>query len=123
MWVALTAIYWGWMKAQSCARDGPPPLCSAGLAHRAVTLDGTWGILSDRSVPPSKHRSVPDGGMLEDFSDKHKKQVPNKNIPSSNPMCQCNDTKAFRDMKSQSMKIRYLHTDFLPCSLKFSTYH
>lgn len=85
--VALTAIYWGW-KAQSCLRDGPPLLCSAGLARKTVTLDGIWGILSDRSVPPSEHRSVPDVGMIGDFSERHKKQVPNeKKIPSSKPTC------------------------------------
>lgn len=120
--VALTAIYWGW-KAQSCIRDGPCLLCSAGLARRAVTLDGTWGILSDRSGHPSEDRFVSDAGMLGDFSDRHKKQVPNKNIPSYHPMCQSKNTKAFRYVKSQSMKINYFQKDFFPCSLQFSTYH
>lgn len=111
------------MKAQSCVRNESPLLCSPGLVRRAVNLDGAWGILSARSAPPSEHRSVPDVGTLGHFAGKHKKQVPNKNIPSFNTTYQCNDTKSFRDVKSQSIKIRYFHTDFLPCRLKFSTYH
>lgn len=89
-------------------------------ARRAVTVGGTWGILSHRSVPPAEHRSVPDVGMLGSFSDRTRSRSQIKIYPHPTP---CASVMIPKRSELCITKIRYFQTDFLPCSLQFSTYH
>lgn len=72
------------MKAPPCTRGAPPPtpamLCwglKVGIQLQIVLVVGS----QPAHCPPSVDEAVPGVAIPEDFSDKHKYQVPSKNVP------------------------------------------